>query len=583
MFKNIIKMLLIYILPILSFLLLFNIYNNKYCSIISLLSIIGLKYIYDSSKKLKYEKREIIIIIIISFIIGCFITFGTLIDRNFDNYSYSFLGNWKLIIISLYSTTVLLFNVIKILYNLIENIKNDNKCFNRHFHLISFICMVICWIPYLYNYFPALMSPDSLNQYGQAVGSIELSNHHPIVHTMLIKIFYLIGKLFKSVNIGVMFYSLFQIILLASIFSYILSYFYKKGINKNIIILLLSFYCFLPIFGYYTVTIWKDVIFGAVSALLIFQLYKLAFDDENKISDNILLFVSAFLTCTFRTNGLLAVLVLAVILYIIFKQKRKYIGLLLGIPVVLTFILNGPVYNHFGISKTEFTENAGIMLRQIYGTIYDGGYVDKKSEEYLAGLVNLEEALEIYTPYDDHIKMLDSYSNEYMEKTKKEFILTYLRIGIHNIRSYIRIYLKSTYGVWYPEAQGYIVHNWVIADNVYGIKSKNHFDNLKIGGKFFKLYNMPIVKLFMSEALYIWIYLILLGFMIIKKHYKSLLVVLLPFFVFGTIMIATPLSYQPRYMFIMHCSCPVILLIVLMTVLYRKKDQENEKQKKKKR
>ena len=576
--KNIFNIVLYYLMPIISISCLFTIFDNKYSSIIILLSIIGLRRIYEEDKKVNYDKRSKIFIYIISILISCFITFGTLIDRNFYNYIYSFFKNYKLIIFSILSLVIIISKIIGILYSKIETInKTKNDC--KYFPFISFLIMVLCWVPYLYNYYPALMSPDSLNQYGQASGVIELSNHHPIIHTYLIKVFYIIGKTINNANMGMMFYSLFQIVVLALIFTYILSYFYKKQIKKYLIITFLLFYSILPVFGYYSVTIWKDVLFGAFSTLLIFEMYKLVNDEKNNIIDKVLLVITTFLTCTFRTNGLLAVLLLGIIMFIVIKNKRKCIALFIGIPVLFTFVLNGPIYNTLGIKKTEFTENAGIMLRQIYGTIYDVGSVDSKSTDYLSKLVDLDEALEVYTPYDDHIKLCKSYNNEYLEKTKKEFIITYFRIGIHNIRSYVRIYLKSTYGVWYPEAQGYIVHNWQISDNSYGLKSKDNFDNLQIGGIFNKLYNMPIIKYFMSEAFYIWIYLIVLGYFVIKKNGKTMLSVLLPLLVFMTIMVATPLSYQPRYMFIMHCSMPLVLLILFLSIM--EKEKSNEKKRKK--
>ena len=296
--------------------------------------------------------------------------------------------------------------------------------------------------------------------------------------------------------------------------------------------------------------------------------------------DYVLLVLSVILTCIFRTNGIIAVLLLLIVMFIFLKEKRKQIALCIGIPLIMSFILVGPVYSACGIRKTETTESIGIFIRQIYGTIYDGGEIDAESEEYLSHLVNKDDALEKYTPFDDHIQAAKSYDNDYLEGTKKEFIMTYFRIGIHNIRSYIRLYLKATYGVWYPDATGYIVQRWPITTNDYGLSSKNNFENLKILKLFSMAYNAPIIKWFMSEAFYIWIYLIVMCLLIVNKKYKYILSILLPLFVWMTIMIATPLSYQPRYMFIMHCSFPIIVLCAVET--YNTKE-DNKKVKKAKK
>ena len=37
------------------------------------------------------------------------------------------------------------------------------------------------------------MTPDSINQFEQALGLIPYSNHHPVAHTLVIKLMYRIG------------------------------------------------------------------------------------------------------------------------------------------------------------------------------------------------------------------------------------------------------------------------------------------------------------------------------------------------------------------------------------------------------
>ena len=558
--KKLIKVLFLYIIPLVGITHLTGIAKDKYSTIIILFAIYGLKKIYDYTKDFKLDKRKMIVISILSFILSFFIVAGNLIDQNFYNYSYLLNDDLLKLGVGLYSCFVLVFAVIKAIYYKLDNLNKIEQKYNPKYKYIFFIFMIICWLPYLINFYPALMSPDSLNQYGQAINAVALSNHHPIAHTMLIKVFIFIGNIFNNHNLGLCFYSLFQMIVLSGVFSYILDYIYKKRGNLYLVGFFLLMYAFVPVFGFYVVTIWKDVLFGAFGALLTIQLYKLLNEDKYTTLDKILLFVSVLLSSLLRTNALYAVLVLSIIATIALKKTRKLVVFNVLVPTVLAFIIVGPVYNSFGISKTEFTENIGIFIRQVYGTIYDKGNVDDESREFLSKLVNEEEALKAYTPFDDHIKMADSYSNEFLEENKGEFIKTYLRLGLHNKVEYINLYLKSTYGVWYPEAQGYIVHLWPIKENEYGVYSYENFDKLKATTYEAEWYNKPVVKYFMSEALYIWVMLICLAYVIIKKNYKNIIIILFPLLVWLTIMAATPLSYQPRYMFVMHCSIPMIVL-----------------------
>lgn len=54
------------------------------------------------------------------------------------------------------------------------------------------------------------MTPDSINQFEQVLGVIPYSNHHPFVHTMLIKLLYQIGLFFASdMVVAISFYTYF--------------------------------------------------------------------------------------------------------------------------------------------------------------------------------------------------------------------------------------------------------------------------------------------------------------------------------------------------------------------------------------
>ena len=80
---------------------------------------------------------------------------------------------------------------------------------------IALICF-LCWLPYYLYEYPGIMTADSLVQYAEFAGDEPLSNHHPIVHTLLIKMFIDIATIFHADHqVGIALYTVFQMLFMA--------------------------------------------------------------------------------------------------------------------------------------------------------------------------------------------------------------------------------------------------------------------------------------------------------------------------------------------------------------------------------
>ena len=522
--KKTIKLLLIILLSMLLLLGLKDIFllgigENKYTSVFTFIIYALTFIVYRSFSFKKEEIKENVFLLILTVIYSFCIFMGFLIDKNYYNYSYDLFGRLGYVLLDIYSISVLLFPIVKKIFTFIkkETLINKDNHYKKWWFALIFIIILCSWVPYFISFFPGLMSPDSMNQWAQASGIIDYSNHHPIAHTMLIKLFYAIGNSFNNPNIGVALYSGFQMIIMSLVFTYGLCYLLKRKASVWFVIGCILTYSLVPIFGYYSITMWKDILFGAASYLLLIQLYKYLNEKEFKIIDITLLILSVLWVGVFRTNGLYVSILIGIICVAFIKGKRKQSLLFILVPAICAYMITGPIYTMCGINKTEFTENIGVLIKQEYAVIYENKSVSKKNEEFLNKLVSKDDALLAYSPFSDHIKMTPSYSNEFLEKNKIEFMKVWLIIGIHHPKTYVNSYLKSTYGFWYPEAQGYIIHRWPIADNDMNLHSYGEFDRLKMNNYFDKFYNEPVLKYLTSDALYFWITLFAVIITIIKN------------------------------------------------------------------
>ena len=165
------------------------------------------------------------------------------------------------------------------------NKKNDKKISRNKFIIISMIIGLICYLPYFLRFFPGPTSYDAYQQLLQVIGFTGYSNHHPLLHTLIIKLFYSIGTAITQKQImGVAFYVIFQMITVAFAYSYLIYTLYKNNINKILVIITWAFFFLYPINAIYSITIWKDILFS--SAVVLFSTFLWNHYHEKRFLEN---------------------------------------------------------------------------------------------------------------------------------------------------------------------------------------------------------------------------------------------------------------------------------------------------------
>ena len=218
-------------------------------------------------------KRKNIITFLLSFLITSFMVIGT---------SFIMTGDFKMIkkhpLITLLSFILLIkifWEIIKYLFDRLDNKKDKEKdikkgklgkLFDKHPFIFSILFIILLWLVYIIAFYPAIMSPDPSfqllqyfninNKYSDYVVLIDknviLTNHHPVVHTIILGSLVKLGiKLFSSLNAGLFIYSIIQTIILASTLSYTIKF--MKDINVSLKYRKICFliYSLVPVFPLY--------------------------------------------------------------------------------------------------------------------------------------------------------------------------------------------------------------------------------------------------------------------------------------------------------------------------------------------
>lgn len=445
---------------------------------------------------------------------------------------------------------------------------SESTVFTRRRKRLIFAGLLLCWLPwFLYNY-PGVMTPDSISQFSQATGLIPYSSHHPVTHTLLFSLFYHIGfAVTHSTNAGIACYILFQMILLSAVETCCLCVLARRGLPKWLLTAWFFFWGLVPYNGIYAVTMWKDMLFSAFVLLYAFVLYDLLTLPEISFQKDrrrlCLLFVSGWFTCMLRSNGLYVFLfTLPFVLFVFRRHLRQILPVHLAV-LLFALLVNGPVMNHFEVSKPHFTESLSIPLQQVARVISEGRSLTAGQEALIHEVVEVSLIPDYYNPtLSDPIKALVVYNNaDYLAAHKGAFFRLWIELGLQYPRDYMEAFFDQTRGYWFP-APADMRTNEGISPNEAGLTWPHLLRGqlpVKISEILLKLPDLlPVYGLLWSIGAFTWAMLFLLSFQFLYGGRKYLLLYL-PFLgTVLTLLVATPVASDLRYAYPLFLGMPLM-------------------------
>jgi len=470
--------------------------------------------------------------------------------------------------------------------------KESDEVSGKKLGIITTVICLVCWMPYFLYLYPGVMTPDSINQLEQAMGMVEYSNHHPWIHTLIIKLWFNIGTgLGGSNNLGIALYTLFQMIIGGVSFGYVSATLNRLKIKKWFIYLTIAFYALVPYNAVFAVTVWKDVLFGYLVVVFVTSLLNLYLDlsdemegaveteketpkpDRNrlygmKIITLIVFTLSGIMVCLLRSNGLYGFILSSVIIIIlIFIKVRRILPLASGMIItmlIISLVIKGPVMNAFNVEQPDFVEMLSVPLQQVANVIIKNDDINSDDMELITNVIDTTYIDVLYEPtFADNIKELVRAGHpEYLEAHKKEYLGLYLRLFIKYPRDYLDAYIGQTSGYWYPESRLRVADCEGVIDNQCGVyfyplirgklvvKTKEIL--LKLGSM------LPVYGSIWSVGTVFWMVMAMLLYAIVKNNTRYIIFIPIISIVL-TVLIATPVSGNFRYVYFMVLSLPLLL------------------------
>ena len=456
--------------------------------------------------------------------------------------------------------------------------KRDAKMF-----FIVFGILIVLWLPYILSYFPGGVFADTIVSINEALGKTKLYNHNPVLHTLTLRFFFFIGGLISETNkisIGLKIYTVFQTLAMAAVLAYFVYWTDKKGLAKKYIVLEIAFFGLFQLFPLYALSIWKDTPFSLVLFLYIIFIADIIYDKGENIKGlkGILHYIVLMSLVVFlRNNGIYIVIATTLLLFLRFRKEilktlRKFLIATI-IAITICYTIQGPVFTMLGMN-TEFVESIGVLLQQMCYVVVKDGNITEKQREYINNILPIETIKNVYNPcLVDLVKWNEEFNGKYIDENKKKFFKVWFELLLQNPTAYIKAYMLNTIGFWdMNKANSNSYVNIVMWPTLAGDKQYEQEDYIKnITGNSLRTYLEP--RIFVSSAIFLMCLLIGILNTFYKKRYENLLIYMPIVFAWGTIMLAVPVAFSLRYVYILVLTVPLSLIIPF---LENKKEQKEE-------
>lgn len=447
--------------------------------------------------------------------------------------------------------------------------------------LIASATIAALWLPYLLAYWPGLIFGDTLSSFNQIFGA-PLSNHHPVVFTLAMKFCIQVASIIGlSRTSGIALYTILQMTFMAISLGYLTVWFIERlGVRKQFVWLMVAIFGISPYIASYSIALWKDPVFSCSICIICVILADAVLAREVALSQfqkNALCLLS-LTAMLFRNNGVYIVLLLVLLLAAAFivsrirKQSFRYVPIIIPLCISLAayLVISGPIYSALHVAPTEKVESLGIPLNQMARVAALNGDMSDSDRAYMDSLLPLGQYKDKYRPTCTDMLKWDPEFNS--KPLNNNFWSHWISMMNRNPKVYFEAWEMQTFGYWtinVPAATQYTANIHAgVPRNVnlqygigYDIASKNllSLDSIRNA--------LPLSSYSISGGFVFWILFFACTILILNKRWQWILPILPLLLLYGTLFIASPIWYWPRYIFTAQLALPVVVVLLYRAVI----------------
>jgi len=454
----------------------------------------------------------------------------------------------------------------------------------RRMFLALWTGLALVRLPYLIALWPGVVTYDSVEQLNQAAGLIPFSNHHPLLHTLIIKVFYDLGKVLGSVSLGIGLYSLCQTLALTAVFAFALARLRAWGCGRWTFGLSLAFFALYDVHGYFGVTLWKDVLFSAALLALTVCVLEVLLLREHGLSQSrwvwVLFTLSALAVMLLRNNGLYVVALSLLVWLLSLRGLRKRIALVAGICVIVFGLWQSAVFPALNVAPGSVSEALSVPLQQLARIARDHPEgIDEQARAVIAGLFGKATPEALGKRYDPRLSnpVKDEFDDAWFASAahKKEFVSVWMRLIARYPWTATQAFFAGNYGYFWPGASYWVTSTRIYPNEVglaprprdlviappavrYLSKTPDYSLQHHTWRYYLSPRTLPVLSLIYRPATAFWA-LVAAAIAVLRRRRTSLLTAFLPVGILWLTCLASPVFDEYRYAYGLFLCVPVLL------------------------
>ena len=410
------------------------------------------------------------------------------------------------------------------------------------------IPMIITWMMYLFVFWPGLMSPDSIMQWGEVQTGI-FSDAHPAIHTMLI---WVLSRLWNTPAVLV----IFHILLLSLISAWGLGELQKQHVSAIFIWAGALLFALLPINGLLVISVWKDITYACALFAFFLQFVKIFLSNGKWLENNwnlAGLILAGITAAVVRHNGLPVVLGSLLLLPFVFQNSKRNILVVLTIFFFLWAGIQGPLYSTLNVKRYPGFGNI-LFLDHINAHIHAGTHLNPDEKTFIESLLPLN-AWPYYCADSDIRKMDGPIPFDYFTQATTEPARITINLFLRNPMVDIEHTLCASALVWKVNTDHYLsvvsvgqnedgTFGWV-SENTLGVSEQSLFPGLI---SFLASQNTD-KSLFSKPAFYLLIAIFSFFVVSLRQPGKKVFLISTPLFFQTSVMLLVIFAQDFRYLY----------------------------------
>ena len=479
------------------------------------------------------------------------------ISENYIFFGRTFILQWCVLFLLTFPCTMIIAYFIEK-----KRIKCINTPIKKKIFLIYWMIIFVCWLPYLLSYYPGGLVGDGACTLEYALDSgIPKSSHWGVMYILVLRLFLKIGTLISSdINVGVYCYVITECILFSGACALVAFKLAKHGFPGWVSWVTVIMYAVSGFFASYSITLWKDGLFSAAVTIFILLLWELQQEKQLSVNYYILFTLIVIFICFWRSNGVPVMILCTLGITVLLKRKGIKLVALCSAVVVFVSIIQGPVYDALEIKKDTLVESMSVPIQQIAAVINSEDDLTAEQESILYNMIPRDKWFANYCPtLSDDLK--NSVDQIYFSEHISEFMRVWVELLPSHLKTYIKAYMMQTLGFWQPNVSyGNYFDYWLGVEDIF----ERGYSGRDLFMEFTGFSIQPVLSkltFFIPSGSMVWILLYAVALEFRRENKKqNFLIILWPLVsCWAAIMLAAPIAYAYRYIFMLPLSLPIII------------------------